>query len=84
MHDMNWFAIIIIGVLAGWIASMVVNRHHGIVVNLLIGLLGSVIGGWLAGKLHIPLGGFWRDLAASAGGAVLLLALLSLMRPRRL
>ena len=85
MHGMNWIAIIVIGVLAGWIASMVVNRHHGILMNLVIGILGSFIGGWLAGRLHIPIdNSFWRELAASAGGAILLLIVLSAFRPRRI
>ena len=44
MGILGW---IIIGLLAGWVASMVMNRHHRLIVNLIIGLIGAVIGGWL-------------------------------------
>ena len=44
---------IIIGGLAGWIAGMVMNRQHGIVMNIVIGIVGAVIGGFLAQMLHI-------------------------------
>jgi uncharacterized membrane protein YeaQ/YmgE (transglycosylase-associated protein family) len=56
---------IVIGLLAGWIASMVMNRHHGLIVNLIIGLIGAVLGGWLAGFFgFIALGcGFRADRA---------------------
>ena len=75
---------IIIGLLAGWIASMILNRHHGLIVNLIIGLVGALIGSWLAGMFHIvlPLSPFWADLCVSVAGAVILLLILSLFRRR--
>ena len=44
MHDMNWVIIIIAGIFAGWIAERVMNRNHGILMNLIVGLVGAVIG----------------------------------------
>lgn len=83
--NVNWLVVIIIGLLAGWIASMIVNRHHGIVMNLVIGLVGALIGSWLANFFHIavPLPAFWASLCVAVVGAVVLLLLLSLLRPRR-
>ena len=84
--NVNWLVVIIIGLLAGWIASMILNRHHGILVNLVIGLVGALIGSWLANMLHIvlPLSPFLASLCIAIAGAVILLLLLSLFRPRRI
>jgi uncharacterized membrane protein YeaQ/YmgE (transglycosylase-associated protein family) len=80
----NWLVAIIIGLLAGWIASMILNRHHGLIVNLIIGLVGALIGAWLAHFFHVnlPLSPFWADLCVSVVGAVILLLILSAFRRR--
>jgi uncharacterized membrane protein YeaQ/YmgE (transglycosylase-associated protein family) len=85
LGHVNWVVAIIIGLLAGWIASMMLNRHHGILVNLIIGLVGAVIGSWLASFFHIvlPLSPFWASLVIAIAGSVVLLLILSLFRPRR-
>ena len=46
---MSLFAWIILGLLAGFIASHLVNhRGEGMVLDILLGIVGSVVGGWLA------------------------------------
>lgn len=83
---MHWLIVAVIGALAGWIASMILNRHHGLLANLVIGLVGALIGSWLAGYFHIvlPLPAFWAELAIAVIGAIILLLILSLFRPRRI
>jgi uncharacterized membrane protein YeaQ/YmgE (transglycosylase-associated protein family) len=74
---------IVIGLLAGWIASMVMNRHHGLIVNLIIGLIGAVLGGWLAGFFGFIALGPVSAFVIALGGAVILLFILGLVnRPR--
>lgn len=75
---------LIIGVVAGWLAEKVMGRNHGLVVNLIVGVLGALLGGWIAGTLfHIPVGGFnILTLLVAFGGACLLLFLLSLIKRR--
>ena len=80
---MGFVGWIVVGLLAGWIASMIVNRHHGLIVNLIIGLVGAVIGGWLAGMFGFVAMGFWSSLLTATLGAVVLLFLLSLLRRPR-
>ena len=80
MHGVGLFSSILIGLLAGWIASMIVNRHHGLIVNLIIGLIGGLIGGFLADLLGFAYMGFWASLVAAVLGAVVLLFLLGLFR----
>jgi uncharacterized membrane protein YeaQ/YmgE (transglycosylase-associated protein family) len=67
---------IIIGLLAGWIAGQITRgRGFGCVVNVVLGLIGAVIGGWIFSKLGIALWGFWGSLAGATVGAVVLVAI---------
>ncbi|MGH9718494.1 MAG: GlsB/YeaQ/YmgE family stress response membrane protein [Candidatus Acidiferrales bacterium] len=67
---------IIIGLLAGWIAGVITRGHgFGCLVNIILGLIGAVIGGWIFTRLGIPAWGFWASLAAATVGAVVLVAI---------
>lgn len=64
---------IIIGLLAGWIAGHLARgRGFGCVVDVILGLIGAVIGGWIFTRLGISAGGFIGSLAAATVGAVVL------------
>lgn len=70
---------LIIGGLIGWLASIVMktNAQMGAIANVLVGVVGSGLGAWIAGLLGIaPVGGI-LSFAVSLGGAVLLIAILS-------
>jgi uncharacterized membrane protein YeaQ/YmgE (transglycosylase-associated protein family) len=71
---------IVIGLLAGWLAG-VLSRGSGFgcLANIFLGLIGSVLGGWIFLKLHIFGGGFIYSLAAATLGAILLSALASIV-----
>lgn len=69
----GFFTMLLIGVLAGWIAEKVTASSHGIFTNLLVGIAGSFVGAKLAEVLQIPVFGFWRNLGAAAVGAIILL-----------
>lgn len=69
---------LIIGGLVGWLASIVMktNAQMGMIANVLIGLVGSSLGFWLAGMLGIaPAGGILRFVIAIAGAALLIFIL---------
>ncbi|HXJ16472.1 MAG TPA: GlsB/YeaQ/YmgE family stress response membrane protein [Candidatus Polarisedimenticolia bacterium] len=76
----------IIGLLAGWIAGHLTRgRGFGCVLNVILGLIGAVIGGWVFTRLGIETWGFIGSLAAATVGAVLLVAIARLFasdRPR--
>jgi len=71
---------IIIGILAGWIAEKVMKRDHGLLTNLVVGLVGALLGAFLANLLDIDFGGWIGSLIVSTIGAVILLFLLGLIR----
>lgn len=75
---MSWIISLIIGGVVGWLASIVMktNAQMGLVANVLVGVVGSVLGFWLAGLVGlVPTGGVMRFVVAF-GGAVLLIFLL--------
>ena len=76
---------VILGAVAGWIAnSLFGGRSLGLVNSIIVGILGSFIGGWLAPKLGISgaeVGGFsFASVLTAVGGAIVLLFLLRLLR----
>jgi uncharacterized membrane protein YeaQ/YmgE (transglycosylase-associated protein family) len=76
-------AIIVTGGLAGWIAARLVRgAGYGLVVNVIVGIIGGVIGAKLFALLAIPVGSWFVELAMAVLGAVLLLGLVNLLRPR--
>ena len=75
---MNWIISLIIGGVVGWLASIVMktNAQMGLFANVLIGVLGSLLGYWIAGLLGIAAtGGFLRFLVAIAGAMLLIFIL---------
>ena len=75
---MDWIISLIIGGIIGWVASMLMktNAQMGVIANVLIGIVGSVLGYWLAGLLGIaPTGGVLRFVVAVAGAALLIFIL---------
>lgn len=88
MNLVIWLAI---GAVIGWLGSLVLKSdpEHGVFMNVVVGIVGALIGGWLVGPLvgAVPAtrGAFSpAGLLVSLLGAVLLLALFNLARWRRL
>jgi len=82
---MNWLVWIIFGALAGWIASMIMgkNAQMGALANIVVGIVGAVIGGFLMTNVFGAQGvtGFnITSLLVAIGGAVVLLFLAGLVR----
>ena len=80
---MGWLWWIIIGAVAGWLAGTLMRGGgFGFIVNVLVGIAGAVIGGWVFGLLGIAEGGILGSLVTALVGAVLLLWIISLFRKR--
>lgn len=78
----SWIGWIIVGGIAGWLAGKLIKGGgFGVIVNVLLGIVGSVIGGWLFGVLGISVGGgFIGSLASATVGAIVLLAIVGLLK----
>ena len=75
---MSWIISLIIGGIVGWLASIVMktNAQMGWIANVLVGVVGSMLGFWIAGLLGIaPAGGVLRFVVAVAGAALLIFVL---------
>ncbi len=85
LHDiLTW---LIVGALAGALTGLTVNRAGGRFANLMIGLVGAVVGGHLTGKFHINLGfGLgnvtisFKDIISATFGALLFILFLFLIK----
>lgn len=78
---MNWIVFLIVGGVIGWLGSLIMktDAQMGWIANIVVGIVGSSLGGWLAPQLGIPEQGFMVYVVA-VGGAVLLIFLLKLLR----
>jgi uncharacterized membrane protein YeaQ/YmgE (transglycosylase-associated protein family) len=82
MNEVSIFGAIVIGILAGWIAEQVMGRNHGLLTNLIVGVVGAFLGAFIVGALGFGFAGFWGSLVVSAFGAIVLLFLLNLVKRR--
>jgi uncharacterized membrane protein YeaQ/YmgE (transglycosylase-associated protein family) len=83
MDGVSIFAAIVIGVFAGWIAEQVMHREHGLLTNLVVGVVGALLGGFMASLLGFGYSGFIPSLVVSTIGAIALLAIVGMFRKRR-
>jgi uncharacterized membrane protein YeaQ/YmgE (transglycosylase-associated protein family) len=87
MHLSNesLLVIVAVGLVAGWLAGQVMRGSgFGLIGNLIIGLLGALIGDWLLPRLNIHLGAGIVALVINAViGAIVLLFILRLIGGRR-
>lgn len=83
MDGVGIIGMIIIGILAGWIAEKVMKRNHGLLMNLIVGVVGAFLGGFIASALGFSTYGVIGTLLVATAGAVLLLFLLGIIQKRR-
>lgn len=82
---MHVLAFLLIGLIAGRIASMLVRGGGlGLLGNMILGIVGAVIGGYIFDLLDIAAGGWTGRLATAVVGAVVLLGVVSLFRRGRI
>ncbi|MFG1298947.1 GlsB/YeaQ/YmgE family stress response membrane protein [Xanthobacter sp. V3C-3] len=78
----GFFSLLLIGVIAGWVAERVTASNHGLLTNLIVGVAGAFVGDKLASLLNVPVFGFFRTLIAAIVGAIVLLWLWRAIRSR--
>lgn len=79
MTNLLWF--LLIGLIAGWLAGQIMKgRGFGLVGNLIVGVLGALLGGLLFDALGLSAYGLPGSLVMAVVGAVVLLFLIGLLR----
>jgi uncharacterized membrane protein YeaQ/YmgE (transglycosylase-associated protein family) len=90
VQAMNFIIWLVVGGLIGWVASLIMrtDAQQGLLLNIVVGIIGALLGGWLISPLigegtinsgDFSLGG----LVVSLLGAVILLAIVNLFRRKR-
>ena len=83
MSGFGWVAWIVIGIIAGWLAEQIMGRNHGLLTNLIVGVVGALIGGFLFNTMGGDAGGNWIiGIIVATVGAIVLLFLLGLVKRR--
>jgi len=79
---MSFIWMILIGLVAGWLAGQVMKGGgYGVLGDIIVGILGALLGGWLFGVLGIwPGGGLLGSLIVAFIGACILIFLVRLIK----
>ncbi|HZW18711.1 MAG TPA: GlsB/YeaQ/YmgE family stress response membrane protein [Luteimonas sp.] len=79
---MNFIIMLIVGGIAGWLASILMrtNAQQGIILNVVVGIIGGFLGGWLLPMVGLNFAGWVGYLITALIGAVVLLAIVNLFR----
>lgn len=48
---MGLLATIVVGLIAGWLASLIMKTNTGLITELILGVVGAIVGGWIASLL---------------------------------
>jgi uncharacterized membrane protein YeaQ/YmgE (transglycosylase-associated protein family) len=84
---MNILAWIVLGMVAGWLAGMIMRGGgYGLIGDIILGILGALIGGWLTGVVtgqDVMLGFNLPSLLIAVVGAVILIGLSRMLTGRR-
>jgi uncharacterized membrane protein YeaQ/YmgE (transglycosylase-associated protein family) len=75
---MGWIVTLVVGGIIGWLASILMktNQQMGIIANVIVGIIGSSLGFWLAGVLGLAAYGTIAQWAVAVVGAAVLIYIL--------
>ena len=74
-----WF--ILIGLVAGWLAGVIMKGGgFGVVGDIVVGVIGALIGGWLFTRMGVAAGGLLGAIIVATVGAIILIFLLRLIK----
>jgi uncharacterized membrane protein YeaQ/YmgE (transglycosylase-associated protein family) len=77
--------VLVVGIVAGWLAArLVAGGGFGLIGDLILGVLGALIGDWLLPRFNLHLGtGMVAQIVNATIGAILLLLVIRILLPRR-
>ena len=72
---------LIIGAIAGWLAgTLVKGRGFGLIVDIIVGIVGAFIGGWVFTAIGLSAWGLLGQLCMATAGAVILLVIIKAIK----
>jgi uncharacterized membrane protein YeaQ/YmgE (transglycosylase-associated protein family) len=77
---------IVLGAIAGWITNMIMGGGEGVIATIILGIIGAVVGGWLAGtvlKVADVTGVNVESIVVAVIGAVIVVAVYRMVAGRR-
>ncbi|HTG40558.1 MAG TPA: GlsB/YeaQ/YmgE family stress response membrane protein [Methylomirabilota bacterium] len=83
---MGIIAWIVLGAIAGWITNMIMGGGEGVIATIILGIIGAVVGGWLAGtvlKVADVTGVNVESIVVAVIGAVIVVAVYRMVAGRR-
>lgn len=83
-QQIGWLAAIIVGCFAGWLAEKATKSRQGMLTNIILGVIGAIIGNAILSAFNIVLGGWVGYLIAGFVGACLLIAIGRLFSKKKL
>ncbi|OBI06022.1 hypothetical protein AWC18_13925 [Mycolicibacter nonchromogenicus] len=80
LTSVGWIGYIVIGAIAGWIAGMAMKTKYGLLTDIIVGVVGALIGGFLLSfVVDTASGGWWFTLFTAILGSIILLWLVRLV-----
>jgi uncharacterized membrane protein YeaQ/YmgE (transglycosylase-associated protein family) len=74
---------IVVGLIAGWLAGQVMKGGgYGVLVDIILGILGGIVGSWVFGILHLRATGIIGSIVVSFVGAVILVWITRLVKKK--
>jgi len=78
---MGWIVTLVVGGIIGWLASILMktNQQMGIIANVIVGIIGSSLGFWLAGVFGLAAYGPIAQWAVAVAGAAVLIYIMKVL-----
>lgn len=79
ISNLIWW--VLVGLIAGWAAGKIMKGGgYGVGIDIVLGIIGAVVGGWLVGILGFQAGGFISTIIVAIIGAVVLIWITRLIK----
>lgn len=80
----NFIVWIVVGAIAGWLAGVVMKSRHGLITNIILGIVGSAVGGFLLtlipGTQSVESGFSLGHILTATVGAIVIIAIARFVR----
>lgn len=83
---MSIIAWIVVGLIAGWLAEQIMGRNQGLLTNIVVGIVGAMVGGFLFSSIlgfRYDAGFNLPSIVVATVGAIVLLAIVGAVQSRR-